>query len=416
MAVIGYYLFRLRVAVALLCITVTIGSFGYWYPAHSRTDGKIIAYMFLPVHRSLSLRFFSSQPADEPDNGKPQAFRNKNLWSIRQWFLDNISHPHPTKAQIEDLVALSGLSRKQVQKRLSDLRTGHTDPYSQRYGRGSHVVTEWFLENRYSPYPDSAQIEKLVAASGLSNPQITGRLKYLRRKLNPPSNDLYTVQRLQNSPDSDESYLHLASETFRAQAKRMGRKQWPPRFISDNGEFDMDGLLAKNSNKKNMERKIYQCTACPRSFKRRSSWVAHEFEVHGFNPTEWTCMPHGIGEVGSACDFCFEPIENLNHFDKHRAFKCLERDRVNRTYRSKRFFVDHVRRFHLQNATEQEKDEYPLLVPSAWERDVERINPNALWCGFCQIELESVHSRMDHVQQHFKNGKDMSDWVPRPPS
>ncbi|XPS73508.1 homeodomain mating type protein alpha2 [Ascochyta lentis] len=358
-----------------------------------------------PANQIYLLRLFSSRSSNGSRPSKPQVFKNPKNWVIRQWFLDNISNPYPTPAQMDDLIAESEFSKSRINNSLANLRLGRADPHSLRGGRGTYIVTEWFIENRYGPYPDEAEKARIVEASGLSMGEVSKRLKTLRNRVNPPDPK---AKHQQHSP------LYRASQDSRDPSKRVGRKQWPPRLMTTTSEVDKDVLTTRPSDATSKDHRPYPCTTCGRTFRRYDKWRTHEFEVHGFNTTEWICMPDGPQEVGSTCGFCSELVKDSKHSDRHEALKCSQRDFKDRIYRSKMSFMQHVRRQHLRHATEEEKANY--RPPAAWERAVKHINPNGLWCGFCQIELESVNARMDHVRQHFKTGQTMKDWIPRPPS
>ncbi|UPX14539.1 uncharacterized protein EKO05_0005017 [Ascochyta rabiei] len=364
------------------------------------------------THRIRPLRLLSSQASYDRRPAEPRKFKNMKVWVIRQWFLDNNSHPHPTPTQMDDLVAATEIPRKRILEILYQLRTGVANPHSLRGGRGTWIINEWFIKNHHCPYPDEAEKARLADASGFSIKKVAKQLASLRNIIEPPE---FTAKVLKHPPGTKEPCLYYVSKkSISHPSKRVGRRQWPERFADTASGADKDGVTTISGNATSKIRTPYVCTVCQKSFTIPSFWKDHEMTTHEFNPTEWICMPHGLKEVGSTCDFCFEPIEDLKHFEKHRTLECAKRDCKDRTFRSKRKLLAHIRQQHLRHATHETKLAYQPRAD--WERVRKHVDPNALWCGFCQIELESVHARMDHVAQHFKHGETMNDWIPKLPS
>lgn len=324
-------------------------------------------------------------------------------WPIRKWFLENESHPWPTKAELDVLVTLSGRTRIQVIKYMSSLRCGK-DPYSMRNGRGTYVLMEWLRHNTHHPYPDATQVKSLASESGLSFKAVSSRLQTLRNKVKPPDIDPYSAEKLQHST-AEGLRFPLTSQN---DVNRKGKRRWPK--LSDTSSSDKGPVHSGGAAEKIC--RPYQCTVCSASFKTYDVWRVHEIEVHRYNATEWICMPDGLQEVGSTCDFCSEPVKGAGHLEQHSASKCAARPRHERTFSTKRQLVRHLHWWHFRNASHEWK--VTVTAPPTWERPVNYINPHALWCGFCQIELESVQARMLHVGQHFKAGKTTEDWVHRP--
>ncbi|KAF1365429.1 hypothetical protein EJ07DRAFT_150929 [Lizonia empirigonia] len=360
------------------------------YLASCMQRKPIPSHTGLFVLRSNPLRLFSSNQSDGPKNGNLRVFKNPKFWMIRQWFLDNTSNSHPTETQLEDLMASSGLSSKRITNMLFQLRSGFADPHSRRWARGTYEVRKWFMENHTSPYPGPTELNHLVTTSGLSIQEIREKLRELRYRVVPRKSALSKPQKRACLRGADDPALQIGKGL--------------PQKVRDRSQIYKKTRTLK-----------YQCTACSKTFDNVFRWRRHEFEVHRYNPTEWTCMPYGLENLGSTCEFCSERIKDLRHFEQHNTSKCLKKDRKARTFRSKGALVGHIQRVHLRQATESTRLMFGQ-PPAAWEQVVEHVNPNALWCGFCQSEFESVDARMDHVHQHYKDGKDMKDWVPRPSS
>jgi hypothetical protein len=353
----------------------------------------------------ILLRCYSSRPGKAKD-GEPRRIK-LSLWPIKQWILDHEAPSWPTEAELDGLAASTGRNRQLVRKHLSRYRIGGIDPHSRHGGRASYVIQEWFRNNLQNPYPDVTQKKALMSASGLSHQEVFNCLHRLRRKVIPPADDSHLLKELQDSTTGVRS-LPLRPED---DSGRRGRRKWPrwpttSRIAtSDDGPTQIGEIMEPS-------RKTYQCTVCSYSVNQLKSWREHEACVHGHRATEWICMADGIQDSGSTCDFCSKPFASADHLEQHEVSKCAARPRHERTYPSKDSLMSHIRYYHLKNASLEQKA--MAKAPRAWERPIALINPLALWCGFCQIDLESVDARMKHVALHFKAGKTMEDWVHRP--
>lgn len=332
---------------------------------------------------------------------------NPHPWPIRKWFLDHQSHPWPTEAELDELAASSSRTRQLVQRYLSQLRIGNIDPHSKHGGKESYVIWEWFRNNLHEPYPDEAQIQTLVSASGLSQEEVKARVAYLRVHVKPPASDSRMPQELGETTTELRSLPRRSPDESRKEKGPL----WPrrPRQFKTARSY----VEATQSQEEiETSRRKYQCTACLSSFDYYSLWENHERGVHGYRTTEWICMADGMPDAGSICDFCCEQIESADHLERHNASKCLARPIGGRTYPDERALKSHIQVYHMKNASKEEKR--MVKVPPTWERPLAHINPLALWCGFCQMDLKSVEARMEHVGEHFKAGKTMADWVHRP--
>lgn len=290
---------------------------------------------------------------------------------------------------------------------MSFLRTGHINPHAKTGGKETYVIQEWFQSNLQDPYPDEAQMQTLVSASGLSQVDVGRRLAYLRRHVKPPASD----PRILPEPQGSTTELRSLPRRSPDETRKEKGTLWPrrPKQIKTARQY-VEATQSQEVTKTIHKR--YQCTACSSSFHWPSVWRTHESMVHGYRATEWICMADGMPDAGSTCGFCRETIESADHLKRHNAFKCLARPLYRRTFAEEKMLKDHIQLYHLKNASSEEKR--MVKVPSTWERPLAHINPLALWCGFCQMELKSVEARMKHVAQHFEAGKTIVDWVHRP--
>lgn len=186
--------------------------------------------------------------------------------------------------------------------------------------------------------------------------------------------------------------------------KRKGKRQQTFRSSDTSSELTHSSPNKSSDNGPDVTN-IYSCTACCcKPFKNVYGWKRHEFGVHGHNDSEWVCMLDGDITLGSKCVFCNEVVHEMSHFDIHSIQTCLSKDICDRTFARKDLLKQHVLQMH--GVTEV------FEVPKIWSREVDfpRINPKALWCGFCSSTFNSVTGRMNHVAAHFQNGSSIEVW------
>lgn len=203
----------------------------------------------------------------------------------------------------------------------------------------------------------------------------------------------------------------LASTAAPARAiKRKGKRCYRSRYPTSAG-----GPSTSDDSSDNLRKcsERFHCTVCTKSFKDMYGWKRHESGVHDFRLTEWTCMLNGVLLDGVDCAFCGEEVDDPTHFDRHSILNCLDKDATQKTFARKDLLKQHVQQVHLAMADEATKKAFQ--VPHCWAKDIDAAvsNPASLWCGFCQVSLESTALRMDHVVDHFRAGLDMSGWYPQ---
>ncbi|KAJ4365485.1 hypothetical protein N0V95_000420 [Ascochyta clinopodiicola] len=123
-------------------------------------------------------------------------------------------------------------------------------------------------------------------------------------------------------------------------------------------------LLSRDPNK------IYQCTRkCGKRYGRKCDWKRNEEE--GYPCKSWVC---------SLCTSA--GVENVR--------PCFR----------KYHFVQHFRNIH----PDVDSDEYEQTSIVCSETEFPRN------CGFCKHRFDSRQDRIDHIADHFKQGKSMLDW------
>jgi hypothetical protein len=120
-------------------------------------------------------------------------------------------------------------------------------------------------------------------------------------------------------------------------------------------------------------------------------------------------MPWGPSEEmdgRDTCVFCGETDPEASHFEQHNYDICYDQETKDRTFVSEEDLREHLRVVHDQPAMSHcmEKWSWPP-EDNAW-----------YWnCGFCDTLLTSWSDRIDHIGDHFREGKTMSSWDPLAP-
>lgn len=181
----------------------------------------------------------------------------------------------------------------------------------------------------------------------------------------------------------------------------------------------------------------FPCTVCVGSFESKFDWQRHEEGAHKLNNVEWVCMFHDDTLVGTPCMFCPELIEDPKHLEQHGVHLCLLNGSIGngihhdqphkrrsghvckmssltaRTFARKDGLVQHVRNTHLKDAHETARKSFKPR--GVWVRPVNsaQVDPETVWCGFCQLAFEKLADRMVHVADHLQEGLAIERWIPR---
>ncbi|KAI4648510.1 uncharacterized protein J4E79_010132 [Alternaria viburni] len=231
------------------------------------------------------------------------------------------------------------------------------------------------------------------------------------------------------TPDSNQDtetqvYQHSAAESARQEAfgvsglqeaampKRKGRRFHAPRYqYGTSKHLPVAPQQTWTSPSFQESENKFSCTECVKAFKNASDWKRHEASVHGYNDREWVCMLTDAFKLQSECVFCLEPMDSIDHLDKHVIAPCLNKCAAERSFPRKDLLRQHVLLAHLKGAPPSAKKTFG--VPTEWSRglDVSPSGPGSRWCGFCGCMLDTTARRMAHVAQHFRNGQKMTSWI-----
>ncbi|KAF1830831.1 hypothetical protein BDW02DRAFT_572611 [Decorospora gaudefroyi] len=241
------------------------------------------------------------------------------------------------------------------------------------------VCATWF--NKYNVLPTDRHIESLSQLTGESADFIRSWFGQLLKQGMGGGSQSDSAYKSQTAPVQLPSFWH--DHTYSTQLMQARPPQLPtPDVTSEAITTVVTSASSLRATKKRCTptedlellgrdpRKIYQCTRkCGKRYGRKNDWKRNEEE--GYPCKSWVC---------SICTT--EGVEN-----------------VKPCYR-KYHFVQHFRNIH----PEMNADDYDEASVVYSETEFPRK------CGFCRHRFTTRQERIDHIADHFKQGKCMLDW------
>uniref|UniRef100_A0A8H7TQK7 C2H2-type domain-containing protein n=1 Tax=Bionectria ochroleuca TaxID=29856 RepID=A0A8H7TQK7_BIOOC len=150
--------------------------------------------------------------------------------------------------------------------------------------------------------------------------------------------------------------------------------------------------------------RIFQCTFCPASFKKKHDWERHEKSRHLLLES-WSCCSKGSVHVNGTtnevtCVFCGHNDPDSGHIHAHGFTQCVARPVQERTFTRKDHLRQHLRLVH-DGCTFHSAME-------GWKNEKSEISSR---CGFCTKTFDKWKDRVSHIANHFRQGELMSSWV-----
>ncbi|KAH8714431.1 hypothetical protein BGZ61DRAFT_476510 [Ilyonectria robusta] len=162
------------------------------------------------------------------------------------------------------------------------------------------------------------------------------------------------------------------------------------------------GITKKKRGKNTAQpRRAFQCTFCCDSFKSKYDWSRHEKSLH-LSLDGWVCTPHGGSVVSpdtgiSHCVYCNSPEPTPEHLETHNHSLC-QTNGPPHIFNRKDHLVQHLKLAHQLKSTPA-IDNWKVEAPPMVSR-----------CGICNTMLDTLKGRVDHLAQHYREGKTMDDW------
>jgi len=365
------------------------------------------------------------------------------LQIVRRWLSDHASQPYPSRTEKEKLAESTGCSVDQVEHCFTNTRA--REKHCKPDILYNHVLTTPLtLHLVFDGGHAKVRNGQVPFNTGL-HANVSAQSSYAHPVSMSFTNDNVTCPPATNTsdsiiwpsqfdpghpmPDSNQDtetqvYQHFAAESARQEVfsvsalqeavmpKRKGRRYHAQRHLYGTSEH-LRFAPQQTSSSPNFQvsEHRFPCTVCVKAFKNASDWKRHEASVHGYNDREWVCMLTDAFKLQSECVFCLEPMDSIDHLDKHAIDPCSDKCTAERSFPRKDLLKQHVLLAHLTGASPSIKKTFE--IPTEWSRglDVPPGGPGSRWCGFCKRMLETTAQRMDHVAQHFRKGQGMTSWI-----
>ncbi|KAF9870922.1 homeobox and c2h2 transcription factor [Colletotrichum karsti] len=386
-------------------------------------DGEPMDHLPASETNTLDLRSATpSQMATPPKIGT--RFSSKSLRLLKTWLSNNMHHPYPSTADMELLERQTGLSRQQITNWLANTRRRNrfkvppkrppspaiTSASSRPININSNSLSQGFGEmnpmQRWQVSPPEHEPASASAIAHAVHGLPPGSELPADRSLtdSAPTRSLYNASSASSAGTSHSSrssmnsaYSHNSRSSLRS-ADPLGKtamKRRRRRGVASRPERKNQATLWQTPN-------MYQCTFCTETFKTKHNWQRHEKSLH-LSLERWECTPTGPTVADASgqlvCVFCGDANPDKDHLEQHNYSACKERMPEDRTFYRK----DHLQQ-HLKLVHDAKFLRWPM---GEWKHENEMIRSR---CGFCALVMGSWSDRIDHIAEHFKDGKTMEEW------
>lgn len=233
----------------------------------------------------------------------------------------------------------------------------HIESLSQLTGESSDAIRQWFgqllrqgMGGHDSAYKSQTDMLPALCWSDSYTTDLVPQ-QTMHQQVPTPRLTQENTATPERRSSNDTTVINPPTSTLRG-----GKKRCTPTEDRD--------LLARDPNK------IYQCTRkCGKRYGRKCDWKRNEEE--GYPCKSWVC---------SLCTS--EGVENVR--------PCFR----------KYHFVQHFRNIHPDVNSEEHEQSSIVCSETEFPRN----------CGFCKHKFDSRQDRIDHIADHFKQGKCMLDW------
>ncbi|CAI0644972.1 unnamed protein product [Colletotrichum noveboracense] len=350
-------------------------------------------------------------------------FSAKSLRILKAWLSNNNHHPYPSTADMEMLERQTGLSRQQITNWLANTRRRNrfkvppkrppspaiTSATSKPINIGGSSVPQGFDEMN--------PLQRWQVSPPEHEPALASAIAHAVYDL-PPGSDTPADRSLTDSAPTRS--LYNPSSASSAGTSHSSRSSVNSAYSHNSRASLRSDPLAKAAIKRRRRRgaaarperkgpsnlwqtmNMYQCTFCTETFKTKHNWQRHEKSLH-LSLERWECSPTGPTVADASgqlvCVFCGDANPDKEHLEKHNYSVCKERLPEDRTF---------YRKDHLQQHLKLVHDVKFLRWPMGdWKHENEMIRSR---CGFCALVMGSWIDRIDHIAEHFKDGKTMEEW------
>ncbi|KAK2057291.1 homeobox and C2H2 transcription factor [Colletotrichum caudatum] len=386
-------------------------------------DGEPMEHLY---HRDHTIAAQVGQPSDSATPSKVGTrFSSKSLRILKSWLANNSHHPYPTAEDMVLLQRQTALSTQQISNWFVNTRrrtrfkvppkrppspaitSAETLPIDIPQSDGLpealqnlNPLQRWQVS---PPEHEPASVSAIAhAVSGFSSdagdhPDRSLTDSVPARSLYGPSSASSAGTSYSSMSSANSAYSHNSHTSARSfdPLGKAAIKRRRRRALAKRPESKGTGTLWQTSN-------TYQCTFCTETFKTKHNWQRHEKSLH-LSLERWECAPTGPTVPDASghpvCVFCGESNPDKQHLEKHNYQACQDRLQEDRTFYRK----DHLQQ-HLKLVHDAKFLRWPM---GEWKYESEVIRSR---CGFCGWSITTWNDRVDHLAEHFKDGKTMADW------
>ena len=339
---------------------------------------------------------------------------------LNSWMAEHSHHPYPTANDIEIIQVQTGLARQQVitwfrnarRHRKTQIPTRPPTPIPRRIESDNPTklnqqTSQFQHMNPLQRWQNSPPEHEPAAASAIA--QAVSGLDISRDLLlsaeNVPSvgswQDDSSAGSVHHSQFSNSSWGSAWSEDSRLSSEAVDYRPKHPRRRKRRTLALQSALEGCRSLGAACH--IYQCTFCTETFKTKHNWQRHEKSLH-LSLEQWECSPEGPFSVSDCgrnltCTFCGQINPGHAHLLEHNYTTCLDRLPNDRTFYRKDHLQQHLKLVHQCSFMKDPME--------GWRRNVQALRSR---CGFCDLQMNTWAQRVDHIADHFKQGKSMADW------
>ncbi|CAH0027499.1 unnamed protein product [Clonostachys rhizophaga] len=342
-------------------------------------------------------------------------FVQSSVIILEEWLLVNRKFPYASQKDQDELKARTGLKRSQILSWLANARKrgkARPSPIEQQSPsmhsssqfppnlRHLHPFERWLYSGPDTEFAPPSEILKAI-----SNNQPTVRPESRSTGHRPHSADwLYFHECLSNASS-------MEVRSYAANAKSVCSDEWKdpldPQTTSvlkrrHRRPSSKPGISISSSDLNNG--RIFQCTFCAATFKKKHDWERHEKSRHLLLES-WTCCSNGSVHVNGitneiTCVFCGQNDPDSEHIHAHGFTQCVARPVRERTFTRKDHLRQHLRLVH-DGCTFHSSME-------SWKNGKSELSSR---CGFCTKTFDKWKDRVSHIAHHFRQGVLMSSWV-----
>ncbi|RBR11557.1 hypothetical protein FVER53590_13868 [Fusarium verticillioides] len=327
---------------------------------------------------------------------------------LNKWLSNHTHHPYPSVRDVESIERQTGLTRQQIlnwfanarrRKKFNppettDTSSAEASPRDIPLRRPPTPIVQQSPFERWENSPPEDEPSTMAAiaraVSGASGSIDQSQGTRTRHGRAPSSTGTWATTDTSDSSRSSKAsgYSHASNRSLSRVIKKRRR----------------GGLRARNNENRGLSVTChrFQCTFCTETFKLKHTWSRHEKTQH-LSLEQWECSPLGPSAVNdnseTVCVYCGFGKPDESHFEGHNHDLCHKRERGERIFYRK----DHLRQ-HLRLVHGSEFMKWPM---EEWKSKHEDVISR---CGFCDITMTTWSERVNHLAEHFKEGRTMADW------